>query len=562
MSNLRKTASRNSTKKLGQQLAQLNLGVPSGGSRSGSRAGSRAGSRLASQVNSDAEDDLQSETSAADRDDDDWGAGGGGFYREARETSLESLIKEAIEELGEKRASTREEALSKLSTYMTQRYAAEALDSERDDLIDLLKKSIKRGGARECVAAAGVMALVFITIGEDDEKMFTDLAPLLKYTIINHDQTEAKVALLNFFADVAVTAGESVNAHQNGDTLAAALEAFSVLYAGLFGHGLGHSRPLMMQARRIFNKIIDPLELLLDHSTMEVRVASGEAIALLFEILNHYQQQRDEGEISEDDDDDYEEQEQQQQQQHTHEEVHGSHSEGNGHGEANSNRRSGGRASETYADDEEDEDYNEVTGDFRFGGLNQIVATLASLSTDSSRHRSKKERSAGRSAFRDILKSVESGERPRESLRLKDYDISFRGWVEILQLHFLRDRLTSGLQTHFVHNPTIHGILPSTAVLYSPGSGGEGGGSFDGGGLARFNGGGGGGGGSRMGSQAGSRAGSRPSSSMGHYADAEDLKEEQAVNKVDRKYLNAEMARMRQMQRKRDRGRDKYGDDY
>ncbi|KAF9967868.1 Interferon- developmental regulator 1 [Actinomortierella ambigua] len=371
------------------------------------------------------------------------------------------------------------------------------------------------------------MALVFITIGEDDEKMFTDLAPLLKYTIINHEQTEAKVApshlpsyeLLNFFADVAVTAGESVNAHQNGETLAAAVEAFSVLYAGLFGHGLGHQRPLMMQARRLFNKAIDPLEVLLEHSTMEVRVASGEAIALLLEIMYHYQQQRDDGEISDDEDDD------------------------NGN-------------SDTYRDDEEDEDYDEITGDFRFDDLDRVLATLASLSTDSSRHRSKKERSAGRSAFRDILKSVETREQPRESLRLKDYDIPFRGWVEILQLHFLRDRLTSGLQTHFVHNPTIHGILPSTGVLYSPGSGGEG--VFDG---PRFNGGG-GNNGSRMGSQAGSRAGSRPSSAMGHYADVEDLREDQAVNKVDRKYLNAEMAKMRQLQRKRDRGRDKYGDDY
>ncbi|KAG0240170.1 Interferon- developmental regulator 2 [Actinomortierella wolfii] len=532
MSNLRKTASRNSTRKLGQQLAQLNLGVPSGsrsGSRAGSRTGSRAGSRLASRANSDAEDDAYSETSAVDHDDDDWGPppSGSGIQRDNRETSLEAQIKEVIEGLNEKRASTREEALSKLSTYLTQRYAAEALDSERDELIDLLKKSIKRGGTRECIAAAGVLALVFITIGEDEEKMFTDLAPLLKYTIIHHEQTEVKAApshlpsyeLLNFFADIAVTEGEVVNAHQNGETLTAALEAFSVLYAGLFGHGLGHQRQLMMQSRRLFNKVIEPLERLLEHTSMEVRVASGETMALVFEILHHYQKQREEGEISDDED------------------------EG---------------PSDTYRDDEE-EDYEEVTGDFRYDGLSRIIATLGSLSTDSSRHRSKKERSAGRSAFRDILKSVETDEKPYESLRLKDYDIPFRGWVEILQLHYLRDRLTSGLQTHFVHNPTIHSVLPGTAVLYSPGSGGEG--VFDGPRLSvNGNGNGNGNGGSRMGSQAGSRAGSRPSSAMGHYADAEDLKE--AMSKIDRKYINAEMARARQMQRKRDRGRDKFGDDY
>lgn len=39
------------------------------------------------------------------------------------------------------------------------------------------------------------ISLVFITIGEDDEKMFTDLAPLLKYTITNHESTEVKAAV-------------------------------------------------------------------------------------------------------------------------------------------------------------------------------------------------------------------------------------------------------------------------------------------------------------------------------------------------------------------------------
>jgi hypothetical protein len=50
--------------------------------------------------------------------------------------------------------STREEALSKLQSCLSQRYTAEVLDTQRDDLMDLLKKSIKKGGARECIAAA------------------------------------------------------------------------------------------------------------------------------------------------------------------------------------------------------------------------------------------------------------------------------------------------------------------------------------------------------------------------------------------------------------------------
>jgi hypothetical protein len=97
----------------------------------------------------------------------------------------------------------------------------------------------------------------------------------------------------------------------------------------------------------------------------------------------------------------------------------------------------------------------------------------------------------------------------------------------------------------------IHTILPGTAILYSPTQASSG--TFTSGSrlaAAAI---------SQSGSKAGSRAGSRPSSSLGIYADAEDAKAEQ-LDKVDRKYLNAEMAKMRQVQRKKERGHNKYDD--
>ncbi|KAF9897086.1 Interferon- developmental regulator 1, partial [Lobosporangium transversale] len=316
--------------------------------------------------------------------------------------------------------------------------------------------------------------------------------------------------LLGFFSEIVSTSGASVNASQNAETLAAALESFGVLYAGLFPH-LG-PKQITMHARRFFNRVVEGAKELLEHPAVEVRVAAGETIALMLEILNHYQRQREDGEFSDDEDNDL----------------------------------------ETYNDDDP-EDYDEVTGDFRYEDLDGLIAALGALSTDSSKHRSKKERSAGRSAFRDILKSVESQEQPTESLKMKDYDVEFDGWVEIIQLHYLRDRLTSGMQTHFVQNTMIHTILPSTAILYSPELIGGGNGTFVSGSrlaAAAVS--------SQAGSKAGSRAGSRPSSSMGIYADAEDAKAE--LDRVDRKYLNAEMAKMRQVQRKKERSRGKYED--
>ncbi|KAF9927106.1 Interferon- developmental regulator 1 [Linnemannia zychae] len=506
----RKTVSKKKQQNL-ERLAQSHLS---------SHPSSRSGSRVGSRANSDNEES-DNEYDEFDDDDDNHIQG---------DLTWETKVKDVIEELYEKRSSTREAALKKLIELISQYYSADVLDSQRNDLMELLKKSVKKGGPKECVLAAEAVSIVFITIGEDDEKMFTDLVPLLKYTIANHESTDVKAAciytlgtaclisstpqpshlptyeLLNYFTDIALSSGASVNASQNAETLIAALESFSVLYASLFQH-LG-PKPITMQARRIFNHMIPAAKTLLEHPTVEVRVAAGEVIALMLEILGEYQRQRDDGEFSDDEE------------------------------------------SETYNDDDP-EDLDEVTGDFRYDDLNGLVAALESLSTDSSRHRSRKERSTGRSAFRDILKSVNEQERPTESLKLREYDIDFDGWVEILQLHYLRDRLTAGFQTHFVHNTMIHTILPNTAILYSPTQATQG--TFTSGSrsaAAAV---------SQSGSRAGSRAGSRPSSSMGIYADAEDAKAEQ-MDKVDRKYFNAEMAKIRQVQRKKERGQQKYDD--
>ncbi|KAG0288954.1 Interferon- developmental regulator 2 [Linnemannia gamsii] len=616
-SSLRKTASKNSTKKLQQQLSGHSQGGGSGrtegtflarGAAGTSRPSSRHASRAGSRVNSDDEDDSYSgrRGGAAGDGPDYWEVGYDSEREDGRggEESVEAKILDAIEQLGEKRSSTREEALTKLVVILSQQYVAELLHSQKEDLMDLLKRSIKRGGTRECVLAANVITLVFITAGEDDEEVLTDMAPLLKYTILNHDQPEVKVAatcyisstpqlshlptydLLNYLAELVIPRYLPLSASSSTiaispETLVAALESFGLLFAALFGKdsnssnndedndndssnegetGPGsHHEKDAQQARRLFNKMIPTIHYtLLEHHSVEVRVASGEVVGLMFEILDHHERQRRLHE-----DDGYKEYRQQE--------------------ETERSRRN----RETYQDDDSDDDWGDggdggggrtsTTGPFWYRDRQSLVDMLAKLATDSNRYRSRKDRCAGRSAFRDILKSVDlegyqdgsvSGEeeRPQESLKLKDYIVDFHGWVEVLQLRYLRDRLTSGLQTHLFHNPTIHSLLPSTAILYSPidfafsntgtgkGHGGYGGGSRLG---SRV--------GSRVGSRAGSRAGSRPPSSMGYNSDTgEDiaaidqayllqLQQQASIRLMDRKYQNAEVARMRHVQRKKDR---------
>ncbi|KAF9932853.1 hypothetical protein FBU30_007184 [Linnemannia zychae] len=579
--NLRKTASKNSTKKLQQQQQQL------------------SGRVISSQSSKDEDDE---DGHVARRQGEGNSGGGEGYeYWEveyglehdedgniARERSIERQILDAIEQLGEKRSSTREEALTRLLDILSQYYVPDLVDSHKDDLVDLLKRSIKRGGTRECILAANVISLVFITTGEQDEQVLIELAPLLKYTIANHDQPESRAACLYTLATACYISSTPQPSHLPtydlldylvnlimpkdtssapsssfsgatpvpSETLVAALESFGFLYAALFGRGssarsrdnesdndeyegsyidghegytgLGastiatkHKRDLQ-QARQLFNKLAPTIHYtLLEHPSVEVRVASGEVIGLMFEILDYHERQRQRHE-----DLNYEQYQQEKERIRRESETYGDQDEWDEWNE-DGDRRVGGKGRGWIAP----MSMMTTTGPFKYMDRQDLVDVLGNLATDSNRHRSRKDRSAGRSAFRDIVKSVELDQisgigdddddvddrKPQETLKLKDYIVEFIGWGA--------------------------GIGKGTFHSYRRDS--------------------------RPGSQFGSRAGSRPASSLGNYSDGGNnssrddfasieqiyaLKQQQKGRKVDRKQ-NGDVAKLRHVQRKKDRGR-------
>jgi len=207
--------------------------------------------------------------------------------------------------------------------------------------------------------------------------------------------------LLNFFAEIIITNGKSVNAINDGATLTGALNAYGLLYAGLWGD----SKKVAGMAREEFERVMPAHIKQLESSTMEVRVASGENIALMFETL--------------------------------------------GIGRGVDSAEEWGQH-----DDESDEgyfDHNEM------GRLTQLLSTLA---TDSNRHRGKTERKIQRSAFRDILKTVEEGDRAQQvKLKFKKQTIYFSTWAKIIELNAFRDVLAEGLHVHFLENELLQDIF-------------------------------------------------------------------------------------------------------
>ncbi|RIA80969.1 interferon-related developmental regulator-domain-containing protein [Glomus cerebriforme] len=383
------------------------------------------GTPMSSRQNTD-EEDVWSETSADTLD--SWTSTGSRAEDVIIEEgdSWEDEVLQSIDNLEEKRTSTREDALAKLIRLLSHKYAANILNSRRDTLLDMLNRSVKKDKSYKENKLA--------VKGEGQETMYHDVLSLLKYTITNTVSTEVKSAciktlalacfiagsqteafeLLDFFVEIIITNGKSVNAINDGVTLTSALNAYGLLYAGLWGD----SKKVAGMAREEFERVMPAHIKQLESSTMEVRVASGENIALMFETL--------------------------------------------GIGKVDSTEEWG-----QEQDDESDEgyfDYNEM------GRLTQLLSTLAK---DSNRHRGKTERKVQRSAFRDILKTVEDGERVQEKLKFKKQTIYFSTWAKIVELNAFRDVLAEGLHVHFLENELLQDLfnfVPPRTVAVNQGS--------------------------------------------------------------------------------------------
>ncbi|KAI8380026.1 interferon-related developmental regulator-domain-containing protein [Blakeslea trispora] len=107
-------------------------------------------------------------------------------------------------------------------------------------------------------------------------------------------------------------------------------------------------------------------------------------------------------------------------------------------------------------EEEEQEDMSE------YEELDDLIDILQRLASDSSRHVNKQDRKEQKSAFRDILKSVQTGHRPRERIKLGGQRLIFRGWAQIIELHAFRSILGAGLANHFESNGLVQGVFDSS----------------------------------------------------------------------------------------------------
>ncbi|OMJ11794.1 hypothetical protein AYI70_g8184 [Smittium culicis] len=188
-------------------------------------------------------------------------------------------------------------------------------------------------------------------------------------------------------------------------------------------------------AKQIFEKDFDIHYELLSCDDVDVRVASSENIALMYELLTDYSNE-DQSDYESDDydsDSDYE--------------SHASKSSSHNHG------LDLGLAS--YDHDE-------------------LVDVLVEMSRDSNKKHNKKDKQQQKQALRLVVSSVAGSSNPSIKMNLKNHIVRFSSWTKICRLNAFKTICSNGLYMHFVENPILHPIFGSSInSLVASGIGGH-----------------------------------------------------------------------------------------
>ena len=258
---------------------------------------------------------------------------------------------------------------------------------------------------------------------------------------------------------------------------------------------------------------------MLEHGSLDVRLAAGENIALVFSVVEQHAEELGTGSDDEAERDDEAETEESDDKEHTEERKEKAKPETNGadpHTQKQEQDEVGADTDKSTEHDEEatDETKSEAqtkaqpkqkakagktkaksrtkprrsssTGSHSEGAtdggelsldVDELIAKLHDLSTDSSHRKTKVDKRKQHSVFRDVLKTVQvcphcvehvcvfcnrshsplcssvvcvqSGDEPSESLKIDDVKRQFAGWGQLIQLNALRQVLAEGLQIHF-----------------------------------------------------------------------------------------------------------------
>ena len=281
----------------------------------------------------------------------------------------------------------RVEALNGLCRAFGKKFVPEFVDNRKITIQDIIERSLKKGKGSEQIAAANLATSLCIQLRGDADDLYREIKPILitlmtdtSASVLARISAATSLGNLCFLAAPAIVEVEAVMvvleqtftspSSHTGDTLSlctAALSAWTLLATVL---PMSRVHDLLVKHAELFGKLLDAPD-------VDLRIATGEAIAVLYEFL-----------------------------------------------------------SESEENDSDEEDLN--VGDNRSKeelervviAIDNLVPHLKQLATDSQKSRSKKDRKEQKASFRDILRTVEEGDGYYEKVAInKREKLEIESWA-------------------------------------------------------------------------------------------------------------------------------------
>ncbi|KAI8550076.1 hypothetical protein RHMOL_Rhmol06G0076000 [Rhododendron molle] len=335
----------------------------------------------------------------------------------------DSLLDQSLDALYEKRGSTREKALAAVIEAFNSSLQHEFVEKKFVTLLHQCLNSIKRGSAKEISLASHAIGLLALTTGPGGkaQEILEESMPPILQALKSGSEASKISSLLECLAIITFVGGnEAEETEKSMQTM------WQVVHPKL-GSNVVASKPspgvitVMVSSWSFLLTTIDGwannpkncqesityFSTLLDKDDRSIRIAAGEALALIFEV----------GKLE----------------------------------------KLSGEAKES-SDSSISREFTHIQG-LRAKILNQVRVLSSEAGGKGS---AKKDLNSQRSSFRDILDFLEDGYPPETSIKIGGESLNVTSWSQLIQLNFLRHFLGGGFVKHMQENEFLHDLFGFT----------------------------------------------------------------------------------------------------
>ncbi|XP_033110618.1 interferon-related developmental regulator 2-like [Anneissia japonica] len=378
--------------------------------RNNKRGGASRGGSEANEE--DVENDSGSVTSSHVSDpgsivDDGIIVGNDGVDESMAQEDFEEKLKEAIDGTTQKSAQGRQKCLAAVQAGLSKKYLQDFVDGRKVTILDCVERCIKKGKGEEQALAANVAGLVFLSLGGglECQDLFSKLKVLLQTTLADKNASpKARAACATALGLCSfIAAGDMQVVIECMDNLS---QVFSASFLKGDGSVPSHSPGI----HALHCAALSAWTLLL---SIAPQVYIERITYTHFYRLPELLQSED----------------------------------------VNVRIVAGEAIALFY------ELHREIDEDFVGENLQELLALLKELATDSNKFRAKKDRRTQRSSFRDIIRTIEEYEAPFEQVKFGTEFIEIDSWSRRRQYGVFREALSSGINTHLRENELVRDIF-------------------------------------------------------------------------------------------------------